>query len=308
MINGMVKTENGMDTIILGNKAKYKIKDLKTNLINCSDECNKKNKIPNFDDIFTHLSNSSNEYNNRVKNYHDEAFDKINKWTEKYRNETQQIIEQDLRKQNFKEKTFYYFLREKLSFILYYQFYGGKTPNNIKYFCNCCGKTFNGIVYACMTCQCFLLCKSCILNNGLHSSEHIFKPMLEAPTKPPIMNSDENMDAIFTYLSKGSFEIIYQKAKEPISIDVKVRNNGNKAWDENTNINFTHKNGIPVSIGIVEKGKEISKSVTIFSLEELTKLEIGKYEKTIQLTNSKGYFGKSFTIYVEVRQKRIKKK
>ena len=94
--------------------------------------------------------------------------------------------------------------------IFYYQFYGEKTPNNIEYFCNCCGKTFNGIVYTCMTCQCFLLCKRCILNNGLHSREHIFQPMLEAPTKLLIMNSDENMDAIFTYLSKGSFEIIYQ--------------------------------------------------------------------------------------------------
>ena len=118
------------------------------------------------------------------------------------------------------------------------------------------------------------------------------------------MNSDANMDSLFTNLSHSSFEIIHQDAKAPISINVTVNNNGNKSWDSNTNIDFVNKNGIPVSIGNLEKGQEITKTVTLFSCEELAKLEIGKYEKTIQLTNSNGYFGKTLPIKLEVKPKK----
>ena len=294
------------ESIILSDKANNKLKDSETNLTNSTDECNNKNKIVNLDDLFTHLTYYFEEYNNKIKNYHNEASDKIKIRIEKYRNETQQLIGNDMSKQNYKEKTFYHFFSEKLNFIFYYQFYGEKTSNNIEFFCNGCGKKSNGSVYKCITCKLFLLCKECILNNGpLHSSEHIFKPMLEAQAvKSPYMNTDANLDSLFKNISNSSFEIIHQDAKDPISINVTVKNNGNKSWDSKTNIDFVNKNGIPVSIGNLQTGQEITKTVTLFSSEELAKLEIGKYEKTLQLTNSNGYFGKTLPIKLEVKPKK----
>ena len=294
------------ESIILGDKANNKLKDSETNLTNSTDEYNNKNKIVNLDDLFTHLTYYFEEYNNKIKNYHNEASDKIKIRIEKYRNETQQLIGNDMNKQNYKEKTFYHFFSEKLNFIFYYKFYGEKTSNNIEFFCNGCGKKSNGSVYKCITCKLFLLCKECIFNNGpLHSSEHIFKPMLEVQAvRSPYMNTDANLDSLFKNISNSSFEIIHQDAKDPISINVTVKNNGNKSWDSKTNIDFVNKNGIPVSIGNLQTGQEITKTVTLFSSEELAKLEIGKYEKTLQLTNSNGYFGKTLPIKLVVKPKK----
>lgn len=292
------------DSIITYSKPKENPNGTELNLSNPSDRCNSKGTICSLEDIYSNLINYTNEYNTKIKKYHNEAFDKINKRIENYRNETQQIIGSDLNKQSHKEKTFYLFFKEKQNFICYYKFEGEKT-NDKDFFCNGCGKKCNGIVYKCMTCKKnFALCKNSITNLGpLHDEKHIFKVMLAAPRiKLPKMNTDRNLDSEFQNVSQSYFEVTYQIANGPISVQVTIINNGSKSWDSNTNIDFIDRSGVLVAVGAINSGNTVTKSVTVYTRDELLSLEAGNYEKILQLTDKNGFFGKSLPITLKIKK------